>query len=91
MENGIRIAMMTLAKHVPSHVTIVGHRLQVSYEGQQMTCYGCNGTGHFYQGCPVRGRAGDMEHTAAVTSWADIATQGTDVTRESKEAAEEGA
>jgi len=56
-----------------------------------MTCYGCNGTGHFYQGCPVRGRAGDMEHTAAVTSWADIATQGTDVTRESKEAAEEGA
>jgi hypothetical protein len=43
--NGIRLAMITLAKHILSHITVAGNRDLVSYEGQPMTCYGCNDTG----------------------------------------------
>jgi hypothetical protein len=52
--NGIRIASIALTKHIPSHVTMAGNRVPVSYEGQPMTFYGCNGTGHLYQACPMR-------------------------------------
>jgi hypothetical protein len=44
--NGIRLAMITHAKHIPSHITVAGYRMLVSYERQPMTCYGCNDTGH---------------------------------------------
>jgi len=47
--NGVRIAVMTLAEHIPSNITIAGHRALVSYEGQPMTCYRCHETGHFHQ------------------------------------------
>jgi len=43
--NGVRIAVMTLAKHIPSNITIAGHRVLVSYERQPMTCYRCHETG----------------------------------------------
>jgi hypothetical protein len=52
--NGTRIASITLTKHIPSHITMAGNRVLVSYEGQPMTCYGCNGTGHLYKACPMR-------------------------------------
>ena len=56
--NGIRIVVMTLAKHIPSNITIAGHRALVSYEGQPMTCYRCQETGHFHYACPMRQRTG---------------------------------
>jgi len=33
VQNGIRFAMITLAEHVPSHITIAGHIVLVSYDG----------------------------------------------------------
>jgi hypothetical protein len=56
VSNGVKVAEMNL-KHVPSHMTIEGHRILISYEGQPDTCYGCNNTGHYYQNCPHRRRA----------------------------------
>ena len=54
--NGIRLAMITLAKHIPSHITVAGNRVLVSYDGRRMTCYGCNELGHLYQAYPLRRR-----------------------------------
>jgi len=55
--NGIRQVAMNLTKHIPSHMTIVGHRILTFYEGQPLTCYGCGEIGHMYQACPKkRGR-----------------------------------
>jgi hypothetical protein len=51
---GVRIVQMSLNKHLPSHLTIVGYRALVSYEGQPQTCYGCSATTHVYQECPKR-------------------------------------
>jgi len=39
--SGVRIVVITLTKHIPSHVMIAGPRVLVSYEGQPTTCYGC--------------------------------------------------
>ena len=88
--NDIRIAAMTLAKHIPSNITIAGHNVLVSFDGQSMTCYRCNETGHLHQACPMRRRDGETVHTATATSWADIAAQGAGVTRKDREAVEEG-
>jgi hypothetical protein len=52
--NGIRQVMMSLTKHIPSHLTIEGHRVLISYEGQRTTCYGCGEIGHLYPSCPKR-------------------------------------
>ena len=52
--NGIRQVMMQVTRHLPSHLTVAGHRILVSYEGQPATCYGCGEMGHVYQGCPTR-------------------------------------
>jgi hypothetical protein len=40
--NGIRLAIITLAKHIPSHITVAGHRVLMAYDGQPMACYGFN-------------------------------------------------
>jgi hypothetical protein len=39
--NGIKIVVIALKKHTPSHMTIAGNRVITSYEGQPLTCYGC--------------------------------------------------
>ena len=88
--NGVRIAVMTLSKHIPSNITIAGHRALVSYEGQPMTCYRCLEIGHFYQASPMRQRTGEIGHTATATTWADIAAQGAGGTRRGREAVDEG-
>jgi len=88
--NGVRIAVMTLAKHIQSNITIAGHRAFVSYEGQPMTCYRCHETGHFHQACPMRQRTREIGHTATATTWADIAAQGAGGTRRGREAVDEG-
>lgn len=81
MANDIRLAMISLAKHITSHITVAGNRVLVSYDGQPMTCYGCNETGHLYNVCPIRRRVRETVPTAAAASWADIAAGGTRKTR----------
>jgi len=53
---GARIVVIILTKHVQSHLTIGGHRVLASYDGQPMTSYGCGDTGHVYQVCHRRRR-----------------------------------
>jgi hypothetical protein len=79
--NDIRVAMTSLAKHIPSHITVAGNRVPVFYDGQPMVCYGCHENGHLYHVCPMRRRVRETLHTAATTSWADIAAGGTGKTR----------
>jgi hypothetical protein len=73
--NGIRIAMVNLVQHTPSHILVAGHRTLISYKGQPTTCYGCNETGHTYQLCPHPKRAREQGQTNTTTSWADVAAK----------------
>jgi hypothetical protein len=75
--NGIRIAMLNLVQHIPSHITVAGYRTLMSYEGQPTTYYGCNEIGHLYQVCPQRRRARAEDMRATRTSCADVAAKGT--------------
>jgi hypothetical protein len=62
-------------KHIPSHLTIMGHRVLVSYDGQPSTCYGCGDTGHIYQTCLRRRKMREvMDETT--TTWANVAASG---------------
>jgi hypothetical protein len=67
------VAEMNLKQHVPSHMTIEGHRALISYEGQPDTCYGCNNIGHYYHDCPHRRRARFTDRLTQPPTWADIA------------------
>jgi hypothetical protein len=42
VSNHVRVVEVGLQKHIPSQITIVGHRILISYEGQPITSYGCN-------------------------------------------------
>jgi hypothetical protein len=53
-ESGMKVVEMTLSNHIPSHMTVMGVRLLISYEGQPMTCYECSAPGHQYSECPLR-------------------------------------
>jgi hypothetical protein len=63
VENGIKVAMMKLSKHLPSHMAIAGNRILASYEGRTVTRYGCRNTGHMYQSCPNGREAGQIHQT----------------------------
>ena len=41
VDNGIRQVTMVLSRHAPSHLTVVGQQVLLSYDGQPPTCYGC--------------------------------------------------
>jgi len=69
--NGIRIVMIALKKHIPSHVTITGNRVLI-YEGQPMTCYGCGETEQMYQVYPKQRTRASVKHDEPPTTWADI-------------------
>jgi len=43
--NCIKIVVIALKKHTPSHMTIAGNRVRTSYEDQTLTCYGCGEMG----------------------------------------------
>jgi hypothetical protein len=66
--NGIRMVVVALTQHIPSHMSLAGHRVLISYEGQLLTCYECNEAEHQYQACPNRRKAGCTNTHTATTS-----------------------
>jgi hypothetical protein len=54
VDNGVRQATILMTKHVPSHMTVAGYRVLISYEGQPATYYGCGAIGHLYHAWPIR-------------------------------------
>jgi hypothetical protein len=74
--SGIRLAMIILATHIPSHITVAVHRVLMPYDAQPMACYGCNATDHLNQACPTRRRLKETAHISTITSSADIAARG---------------
>ena len=70
--NGICIVVIALTKHIPSYLTIVGHRVLVSYDGQSQTNFGCEDMGHLYKACPERRNRGDSTGSLTQPTWADI-------------------
>jgi hypothetical protein len=78
VDNGIRIVVMTLRRHVPSNIVMAGHRILVYYETQPTTFYGCDETGRVYQDCPRRRRGKEVEETDRTPTWAEVALRGRD-------------
>jgi hypothetical protein len=72
VSNVIRVANMNLETHVLSHLVIAGTRVLVSYEGQPVTCYNCNATGHKCMDCPHRRSHAPATPAPQATSWADL-------------------
>ena len=74
VSNGVRQVVMHLTRHLPSHLTIAGHRVLISYEGQPATCYGCGAIGHLHQACPAR-RANETERQGPIkTTYVSVVT-----------------
>jgi len=80
VSNGIKIITMVLKIHIPSHATIATHRVLISYEGQPITCYGCNATDHMYQICPKRLETAKGRRNEQTITWAHVARHGTQKT-----------
>jgi hypothetical protein len=72
VDNGVRQVTMCLQRHIPSHFTVTGQRVLLSYEGQPATCYGCGAEDHMYQGCPARNRPKTVKDRTTKPSYADI-------------------
>jgi hypothetical protein len=72
VSNGIRIATMTLKRHIPSVINIDGVRALISYEGQPLTCYGCGEMGHQYQSCRHKRQQRQQQRHTLSNTWADI-------------------
>jgi methylaspartate ammonia-lyase len=68
---------MVLFRHAPSHLTVAGQRVLLSYEGQPVTCYGSGEPGHTYQGCPLRRKLGSARTIATAATYASIVTDST--------------
>lgn len=51
--NGVRIVEIGLTKHIPSRLSVVGNRVLILFEGQPITCYESNETGHQLQDFPT--------------------------------------
>jgi len=73
--NGIRQVTIMLTKHIPSHFTVAGTRVLLSYDGQPTTCYGCGETCHIFQSCPKRQTRGPAPATIQRDSCVAIAAQ----------------
>ena len=71
--NGIRQVSITLTRHVPSHLTVAGHRVLISYDGQPLTCYGCGEADHMYSVCP-RQRTNTTRAIPTAATYASIVT-----------------
>ena len=54
---------------------MAGTRVLILYEGQPLTCYGCNEQGHLNQDCPRRRQAGTQRDDTYRHSWVNTVTQ----------------
>jgi len=43
-----------MTQHATSHLIVAGYRVQLSFDAQPATCYGCGEVGHMFKDCPVR-------------------------------------
>ena len=73
VSNGVRVARMSLEKHIPSTVSIAGYRAIITYEGQPITCYSCNEQGHIKTECPHRRREKPEIRQSTKPTWAEVA------------------
>lgn len=69
--------MVITLKQVPSHLTIAGYRVLISYEGQPMTCYRSNKTGHLIHACALRQRTRETVERGSISAWAGIVARET--------------
>jgi hypothetical protein len=76
LSNGIRVVELNLRRHVPSRLFIGGHRVQVSYDGQPFTCYGCSEEGHTYSECPRRRTRPLPARSSGAVSWSEMVQSG---------------
>jgi hypothetical protein len=72
--NGIRQVTINLNRHVPSHLTLDGNRILLSYDGQPPKCYGWGEVTHTYQDSPNRSqrRPAARDTPGTITSFATI-------------------
>jgi hypothetical protein len=70
--NGIRQVMTMLTRHIPSHITVEGHRVLLSYEGQPTTRYGCGNIGHLYPTCPKLRKTGTVTQGQQQNTYASV-------------------
>jgi hypothetical protein len=84
--NGIRLVEIALQKHIPSHMSIMGNRILISYEGQHLTRYGCNESGHQYYECPHKKNIENNRTVTDKNTWAHVMSKGAP----RKETTEEG-
>jgi len=54
VSKGIRQVPVLMTQHATYHLIFAGYRVQLSYDGQPATCYGCGKVGHMFQDCPVQ-------------------------------------
>jgi hypothetical protein len=73
--SGVLLVHIDMTKHIPSHMMIGENRALITYEGQPMTCYACNASGHLIQKCPVRQRTERRETVNKNTAWATLIDQ----------------
>jgi hypothetical protein len=57
-------------------------RVLITYDGQPITCYGCNETGHLYGECPYRRTAPPTRKTPQTDTWAQILANGSQTKRQ---------
>jgi len=71
--NVIRQVSITLTRHVLSHLTVAGHRVLLSYDGQPATCYVCGEADHMCSVCP-RQRTNTRRAIPTAATYASIVT-----------------
>jgi hypothetical protein len=71
-ESGIRLVEIHLRKRIPSHMSLGGPRVLMSYESQPATCYGCSGPGHQCTECPALRKPSNRTGGTNMLTWADV-------------------
>ena len=70
--NGISQVTIKLSQPVTSHLTVAGHRVLLSCEGQPATCYGCGDIGYLYPTCPMRQNRGMVPRNKQHMTYATV-------------------
>jgi hypothetical protein len=70
--NGIRQVMIMLTRHIPSHITVEGHTVLLSYGGQPTTYYGCGDIGNLYPTCYKRKKTGSATQEQQPNTYASV-------------------